>query len=163
MAEACRAGGTDGDLIAALIEGQEDAYLYPVDNAPVSSNFGPRWGRFHYGIDFDAEYGADVHAARDGVVAFVGRRGGYGRLVEIRHADGDTTRYAHLSAFGNGLEEGDRVQAGETIGYVGASGRVTGTNLHFEIREAGEAVDPLPHLADTLSPCREVWVSARPE
>lgn len=164
LANACGAAGVaDGDLIAALITAEDAAYAYPVQSAPVSSPFGPRWGRMHSGVDFDADYGAEVYAARGGVVSFLGRRGGYGRMVEISHADGATTRYAHLSAFGAGLAEGDRVGVGQMIGNVGASGRAFGAHLHFEIRVAGEAIDPLPRLTDSPTPCREVYVSARPE
>ncbi len=158
----CRPGTANGDAIAQLIASEADVLLTPVSDAPVSSPFGPRWGRFHAGVDFDADYGAPVMAAQRGTVVFAGRRGGYGRLVEIRHVNGDVTRYAHLSQFTDDLEEGLKVDAGEQIGNVGASGRVTGAHLHFELHIEDEAVDPVEHLGRPLI-CRETWVSARPE
>ena len=167
LAAACRSVAADGDQIAMLITAQGiavqgDVLLSPVSDAPVSSHFGPRWGRFHAGVDFDADYGAPVVAAQRGTVMFAGRRSGYGRLVEIRHANGDLTRYAHLSQFTDDLEEGLQVEAGEQIGNVGASGRVTGAHLHFELHINDEAVDPVEYLGRPLG-CREIWVSARPE
>ena len=162
VSAACAPGAAGGDVIAELIASEADVLLTPVTDAPVSSPFGPRWGRFHAGVDFDADYGAPVVAAQRGTVVFAGRRGGYGRLVEIRHVNGDVTRYAHLSQFTDDLEEGLKVDAGEQIGNVGASGRVTGAHLHFELHIEDEAVDPVEHLGRPLL-CRETWVSARPE
>ncbi len=162
VSTACEPGTANGDVIAQLIATEADVLMMPVNDAPVSSHFGPRWGRFHAGVDFDADYGAPVVAAQRGTVVFAGRRGGYGRLVEIRHVNGDVTRYAHLSQFTDDLEEGLKVDAGEQIGNVGASGRVTGAHLHFELHINDEAVDPVEHIGRPLV-CRETWVSARPE
>ena len=121
----------------------------PVVGARISSVFGrrkhPIYGtvRMHTGVDYAAARGTPVFASAPGTVSFVGRRGGYGRVVEIRH-DADTmTRYAHLSGPVQGLETGDRVEAGDRIGAVGATGLATGPNLHYEVRYAGRAVDPL--------------------
>jgi len=119
----------------------------PVDPMPISSGYGQRWGRLHEGLDFDGEYGDPIYAASDGVVVFVGRRNGYGRTVEILHVAGIETRYAHMSAFADTLQEGQEIAAGTPIGYIGTSGRVTGAHLHFEVLIDGLPQDPLRHLA----------------
>jgi murein DD-endopeptidase MepM/ murein hydrolase activator NlpD len=113
----------------------------------VTSEFGWRSdpitgaARFHRGIDIAAAYGREVPAAADGTVAFAGTQGGYGNLVVVRHANGAETRYAHLSQLD--VREGDEVRAGDVVGRVGQTGRATGPHLHFELREAGQPVDPL--------------------
>ncbi|HXV57676.1 MAG TPA: peptidoglycan-binding protein [Gaiellaceae bacterium] len=113
--------------------------------APAGDRFGPRGSRFHAGVDFTAGAGARVRAARGGTVAFAGRRrGGFGRLVVVRHGRGVRTLYAHLSRFG--VREGRRVRAGTTLGRVGSSGFATGPHLHFELRLRGAAANPLPAL-----------------
>lgn len=122
---------------AALIAFQE-----PVPGHAVVSPFGLRqlpWegaGRLHEGVDISADAGVPVRVAADGVVIEVGQRGGYGRLVVVRHAEGLTTYYAHLGAFGDGVRPGLAVKAGETVGRVGNTGISTGPHLHFEIRDA---------------------------
>jgi murein DD-endopeptidase MepM/ murein hydrolase activator NlpD len=110
---------------------------------PVTSLFGPRWGRMHEGIDFGAPYGAPIYAAGDGVVVFAGPMAGYGRLLEIRHADGTVTAYAHMSRF---AVRGGRVRAGQVVAYVGSAGQSTGAHLHFEVRAGGRPVNPLTWL-----------------
>ena len=97
----------------------------------------------HTGVDYAAPRGAPVSATAPGRVAFVGRRGGYGRVVELSHGPGTMTRYAHLSAVPDGLSVGDRVGAGDLIGRVGATGTATGPNLHYEVRVDGQPIDPL--------------------
>ena len=121
----------------------------PVEGARLSSVFGrrrhPVYGdtRMHTGVDYAAPRGAPVSATAPGRVAFVGRRGGYGRVVELSHGPGTMTRYAHLSAVPDGLSVGDRVGAGDLIGRVGATGTATGPNLHYEVRVDGQPIDPL--------------------
>lgn len=121
----------------------------PVPGARLSSVFGQRkhpvYGnmRMHTGVDFAAPQGTPVKATGPGRVAFIGRRGGYGRVVEISHGSGTMTRYAHLSGVTEGLERGRRVDAGDQIGQVGATGTATGPNLHYEVRVEGRAVDPM--------------------
>jgi murein DD-endopeptidase MepM/ murein hydrolase activator NlpD len=100
-----------------------------------------RW-RKHEGIDYAAEPGAPVMAVAEGVVLRAGNAGGYGKLVEIRHANGVVTRYGHLSRFGSGIRPGTRVAQGQVIGYVGATGLATGPHLHYEFRVRGVATDP---------------------
>lgn len=101
----------------------------------------------HPGIDLAAPYGSPVRAALTGTVAFAGWYYGYGRMVDIRHGDGILTRYAHLSAFSPGLQEGADVATGEIIGAIGTSGHAHGAHLHFEVRLAGQVVDPAPFVS----------------
>ena len=114
---------------------------------PLSASFGVRHDpidgrqRFHRGIDVPAMRGAPVMAAADGVVQWAGPSGGYGLMVEIDHADGGRTRYAHLSRLN--VKTGDKVTAASVIGHVGSTGRSTGPHLHFEYWLGGRAVDPM--------------------
>jgi len=113
--------------------------------APVGDVFGPRGNRFHAGVDFPAPKGNPVAAARGGRVVFAGPSGsGWGKLVEIDHGSGITTRYAHLSRIDVRL--GARVAGGSTVGLVGATGEATGPHLHFEVLVRGANVDPLAAL-----------------
>jgi murein DD-endopeptidase MepM/ murein hydrolase activator NlpD len=121
----------------------------PLQFRRVSSGFGVRYHpllhiwRNHEGVDFAAPYGAPVRATADGIVMVVGRGDpGYGNLIELRHASGIRTRYGHLSAFARGLRVGDRVQQGETIGYVGSTGLSTGPHLHYEFLVNGRPANP---------------------
>jgi len=121
----------------------------PVEFRRISSPFSAgrfhpilhRW-RKHEGIDYAAQPGTPVMVVGDGVVLRVGTFGGYGKLVEVRHADGVVTRYGHLSRFATGLRPGSRVSQGQCIGYVGATGLATGPHLHYEFRVNGVATDP---------------------
>lgn len=99
---------------------------------------------FHTGIDIAAPYGEPIAAADDGVVFFVGWKGGYGNTVIVSHSNGLATLYAHASTLL--VEPGQTVKKGETIARVGASGYVTGPHLHFEIRVEGEPQNPLGWL-----------------
>lgn len=116
----------------------------------VSSGFGYRRDPFtggaamHSGLDFRGPIGAPIYAAADGVVSFVGRKAGYGNVVEIDHGNGLMTRYAHMSRFA--ARVGTRIEAGSVIGAIGNTGRSTGPHLHFEVRLNGRAVDPRPFL-----------------
>jgi len=120
--------------------------LLPLEQPVLSSAFGVRKNRMHKGVDFSAPVGSEVRAVATGVVTFAGRMSGYGRLVEIVHADGTATRYAHLASFGGSVAVGAAVIAGTVIGTVGTSGRTTGPNLHFEVLVANRAIDPLERL-----------------
>ena len=86
-----------------------------------------------------------IHAAAAGAVSYVGQRSGYGNVVEITHAGGMMTRYAHMSRFA--ARPGQQVAAGDRIGAIGSTGRSTGPHLHFEVRINGQAVDPRPFMA----------------
>lgn len=121
---------------AALIVFEE-----PVPGHAVVSPFGLRqlpWegnGRLHEGVDISADAGVAVRVAADGVVVASGEKGGYGRYVAVRHAEGLTSFYAHLGRIGAGVKLGLAVGAGTEIGRVGSTGTSTGPHLHFEIRD----------------------------
>ncbi|BDG61786.1 peptidoglycan DD-metalloendopeptidase family protein [Caldinitratiruptor microaerophilus] len=117
-------------------------FVWPA-SGPISSPYGPRWGRFHSGIDIAANAGDPILAARAGVVDLAGWVGGYGNTVILRHADGSRTLYAHSSRVL--VRPGDRVRQGQVIARVGSTGRSTGPHLHFELI-AGRPVDPMRYL-----------------
>ncbi|MEP2841536.1 M23 family metallopeptidase [Roseibium sp.] len=122
----------------------------PVRNAKISSGYGPRMDPFlrrlamHTGIDFKASYGARVFATAPGTVIKAGWKGGYGKMIEIRHANGFVTRYAHLSKMR--VHDGDHVVAGDVIGNVGSTGRSTGPHLHYEVRRHDKPSDPYAYM-----------------
>lgn len=128
--------------------------LWPVDGH-ITGSFGERIdpfngeGAFHTGIDIATNYGSPVIAPADGVVVFAGMESGYGRMVVINHTQGVTTRFAHLSAFT--VVSGEQVHRGETIAYVGDSGRSTGPHLHYEVRINDTPVNPYKYLRQTFS------------
>lgn len=99
--------------------------------------------RPHKGVDMAAPMGTPVHAAANGTVKYAGWMHGYGRLVELKNFSGYSSRYAHMHRLAKGLQVGDHVHKGETIGYVGQSGEATGPHLHFEIRRHGVPHNPL--------------------
>lgn len=99
--------------------------------------------RAHRGVDYGAPVGAPVVAVASGRVVSVSTDAANGRMVRLRHASGYETSYLHLSAFAPGLRRGDRVQQGEVIGRVGASGLATGPHLHYGLRKNGAYVDPV--------------------
>jgi len=119
-------------------------YLSPVLWVPgrrlISSGFGmrrhpvTRVRRFHSGVDIPRAEGSSVRATREGTVVFAGWKGGYGWLIVLRHSDGYTTYYGHLSKIGASV--GQRVRKGQHIGNVGHTGVTTGPHLHFEVRDA---------------------------
>ena len=119
-------------------------YLWPTKGV-FTSGFGWRWGRMHKGIDIANNTGTPIFASRDGVVSFAGWSGAYGYLVEMSHADGDSTRYAHNSRIL--VRKGQIIPQGSRISLMGSTGRSTGPHLHFEIRRAGgAALNPLSKL-----------------
>ena len=106
----------------------------------VTSEFGPRWGRFHNGIDIDLEKGDHVYATFEGRVRFARYYGGYGNVIIIRHYNGLETTYAHLSKIL--VKPNDMVKPGDLIGLGGNTGRSTGSHLHFEVRYKGHPINP---------------------
>jgi murein DD-endopeptidase MepM/ murein hydrolase activator NlpD len=98
--------------------------------------------RAHRGVDYAAPHGTPVRAAGAGRVQYRGVKGGFGNVVEIAHSGKVVTRYGHLSRFATGLSNGERVDQGQIIGYVGSTGLATGPHLHFEYIEHGVFVDP---------------------
>jgi murein DD-endopeptidase MepM/ murein hydrolase activator NlpD len=116
---------------------------WPV-SGPVTSGFGPRWGRMHEGIDIAVPEGTPVRAAAAGTVIYAGWLGGYGNLVVVDHGGGLSTAYAHNSSFAASV--GQSVAAGEVVAYSGNTGNSSGPHVHFEVRVGGSAVDPLAYL-----------------
>lgn len=114
----------------------------------LSSRFGPRGRRYHFGIDIPAPKGTPIKAAADGLVLVSANNmkgySGYGRIVIIEHGNGIRTLYAHNSK--NIAKSGACIRAGEIIAEVGSTGRSTGNHLHFEVRQNGKAVNPLNYL-----------------
>ena len=128
--------------------------LWPVEG-PVTGSFGERIdpfngeGAFHAGIDIGAVFGQPVIAPADGVVEFADFMGGYGRAIIVDHSHGITTRYGHLKSFA--CYPGQHVHRGDTIGYVGDSGRSTGPHLHYEVRINDVPVNPHKYLRITYA------------
>jgi len=125
----------------------------PVKNARISSRFTKRrfhpilkrW-KAHLGIDYAARRGTPIVAASNGKIIYAARMGAYGNLIKIRHKDGYETRYAHMKSFRRGMKRGKRIKKGQTIGYVGTTGRSTGPHLHFELRKNGRAINPAKRI-----------------
>lgn len=133
------------------IAAQKAPFANPVKAAfRFTSKFGPRRDpktggrRMHKGVDFAAANGTPLYATADGVVTHAGWSSGYGRLVKIQHEFGIETRYAHMSKLR--AKVGQRVSRGDRIGDMGASGRVTGVHLHYEVRVGGKAVNPMIYI-----------------
>ena len=121
----------------------------PVPNGLFRSPFGPRkhpvlgYVRMHTGVDWSAPRGSPIIAVGDGIVTKAGIARGYGNQIEIRHANGYVTSYAHQSGFASGIKTGAKVHQGQVIGYVGSSGLATGPHCHFEVIVNGTKVDPM--------------------
>jgi murein DD-endopeptidase MepM/ murein hydrolase activator NlpD len=122
----------------------------PVDNGYISSGFGgrihPISGKYkgHEGVDIPGKKGTPVNSVAAGIVIKSGRSGGYGNMVEIRHPDGYTTRYAHNQK--NLVKEGDLVEKGQKIALLGSTGRSTGPHVHFEVRKDDKPVNPVAFI-----------------
>ena len=122
----------------------------PAASMMLSSGFGYRsdpftgGGAMHAGLDFKGPVGTPILAAAEGKVVLAGFHGGYGNMIEIRHANGLVTRYAHLS--GLNVRSGQMVERGVQIGRMGSTGRSTGSHLHFEVRQNGQAINPRKFL-----------------
>lgn len=125
----------------------------PVDKVSLSSNFGGRADpftgghRMHQGIDIPGALGTPIYATADGVVRRAEWANGYGNLIEINHGNGLETRYGHMSKLI--AQPNERVRRGQLIGLMGSTGRSTGSHLHYEVRIAGNAVNPMPYLEGT--------------
>jgi murein DD-endopeptidase MepM/ murein hydrolase activator NlpD len=125
-------------------------FLLVTNAARMTSDFGMRndpmhgGSDVHAGIDLAAPYGTQILAAQDGVVRFAGLAGGYGYMLEIEHADGTRSRYAHCSRLL--VDVGHRVTRADVVAKVGSTGRSTGDHLHFEVRRGGLPIDPVAAL-----------------
>ena len=121
----------------------------PIAEGEITSPFGMRfhpilgYARMHTGVDWGAPIGTPIFAAGNGVVIKAGWESGYGRRVEIQHANGYVTTYNHMSGFGRSVAEGVRVTQGQVIGYLGQTGLATGPHLHYEVIINGNFVDPM--------------------
>lgn len=135
----------------------------PVDFRRISSRFGRRHHpilnrmRLHKGVDYAAPRGTPIKAAGDGRVIFRGRKGGYGRTVIIQHGGHYSTLYAHMSRYRRGVYAGKRVRQGQIIGYVGHSGRATGSHLHYEFRVNGRHRNPLTVRLPNAAPINKKY------
>jgi murein DD-endopeptidase MepM/ murein hydrolase activator NlpD len=125
--------------------------IQPIANFTFTSAFGVRSDPFrgsaamHAGVDLASPTGTPIYATADGIVDRAEWSGGYGNMVEIDHGKGIATRYGHMSRIA--AHAGERVKRGDLIGYVGSTGRSTGSHLHYEVRIDGHAVNPIPFLA----------------
>ncbi|EAQ01455.1 peptidase, M23/M37 family protein [Pseudooceanicola batsensis HTCC2597] len=133
------------------IAAEKAPFAVPVKSSyRFTSGFGyrrdPKNGgrRMHSGVDFAGPVGTPLYSAGDGVVTHAGWQSGYGRIVKIQHQFGIETRYAHMSRIR--VKVGQRVSRGDRIGDMGASGRVTGPHLHYEVRVGGKAVNPMIYI-----------------
>jgi murein DD-endopeptidase MepM/ murein hydrolase activator NlpD len=147
--DAAASGAPAPAVEPALADGEHRPLALPVIGRP-SSSYGVRVHpvtgetKLHAGLDLAAATGTPVEAAAAGTVTRAEAAGTYGNLVVVRHPDGLETRYAHLSEIA--VEVGQQVRAGERLGAVGATGRVTGAHLHFEVRQDGHPHDPTTYL-----------------
>ena len=121
----------------------------PVSATRISSPFGSRfhpilgYTKMHTGVDFAAPIGTPIYCAGNGTVIAAGWDSGYGRRVEVQHANGYITTYNHMSGFARGVTPGARIRQGAAVGFVGSTGSSTGAHLHYEILVNGHFVDPM--------------------
>lgn len=125
--------------------------INPVDVMKFSSGYGYRSAptrgasRNHKGLDIPGPVGTPIYATADGMIGRAQWVSGYGKFVEINHGNAVQTRYGHLSAMN--VVPGQRIRKGDVLGYMGSTGRSTGSHLHYEVRIAGEAINPTAFLA----------------
>jgi len=121
----------------------------PLNGGNFRSGFGMRrhpihkYTKMHTGVDWAASRGTPIMAAGNGTIEKAGWSSGYGRRIELRHTNGYTTTYNHMSGFASGIQEGVRVTQGQIIGYVGSTGLSTGPHLHYEVLVNGRYMDPM--------------------
>ena len=126
-------------------QGASGSFMVPTQGR-LSSPFGPRWGRFHRGIDLACPVGTPVVAADGGTITRARTNAGsYGNYIDVDHGNGYTTRYAHLSQIE--VQVGQKVVKGQEIAKSGNTGRSTGPHLHFEVCNGGKLEDPLGHIS----------------
>jgi len=147
-------GLTRNSTTADWIRANAAPNLWPVEGQ-ITGSFGERIdpfngeGAFHSGVDISASVGSAVIAPADGTVTFADFLGGYGRAVIVDHGHGISTRYGHLASFA--VAPGQYIHRGDTIGYVGLSGRSTGPHLHYEVRINDTPVNPYKYLRLTMA------------
>lgn len=120
-------------------------FMCPTRNYTITSPFGPRWGRFHSGVDMAGPMGTPIFAADGGTVVRAGYFGGYGNCIDIDHGNGVVTRYGHNSALY--VSAGEKVYKGQEIAAMGSTGNSTGPHLHFEIIINGSPIDPMSRVS----------------
>jgi murein DD-endopeptidase MepM/ murein hydrolase activator NlpD len=139
--------GDNSQWFEASGVGQSSGAMGRPSNGRITSTFGMRrhpilgYMRMHSGLDFGAAYGSPIFAVTDGVVAYAGRKGGYGNFVQLNHGGGLATGYGHMSRIA--ARAGSRVRRGQIIGYVGSTGLSTGPHLHYELYRGGHPVNPM--------------------
>lgn len=127
-----------------------DVFLHPLPGARLTSHYGTRIDpihrkrSFHGGIDLAAPIGTAVKSTQEGTVIYSGKKGGYGKLVIVKHNHGYFSYYGHLSRID--VKKGQKVQKGTELGAVGKTGRVTGPHLHFELRKKTSRLNPLEYF-----------------
>jgi len=138
----------------------------PLDFAYISSHFNPNRMhpilhkiKAHNGVDYAAKRNTPVKASGDGIISFVGFKGGYGRTIEIKHGGNIKTLYAHLEKYNSISKVGNKVRQGEIIGYVGDSGRATGPHLHFEFWQGKTRTDPVKVKLPSAKPINETQLN----
>lgn len=138
---------------------------HPVDVVRITSKFNPNrlhpvlhQIRAHRGVDYGSPHGSPIYATADGKVIHSGAKGAYGKTVILKHGEKFSTLYAHMSKVSNKSKVGSRVKQGDVIGYVGKTGRVTGTHLHYEFRVYGEQIDPLEVKLPAAQPLAEKYL-----
>ena len=125
--------------------------VMPVEGTRLTSDFGMRWHpvlggrRAHKGVDLAGPVGTPVHATADGIVGRADWFSGYGLYIQLENGGALETRYGHMSRLN--VEAGQMVHKGDIIGYIGSTGRTTGPHLHYEVRVAGFAVNPIPYMS----------------
>jgi murein DD-endopeptidase MepM/ murein hydrolase activator NlpD len=142
----------------------EYAFESPMPGFRINSRFGFRklpgeHGRMHEGVDYAAPAGAPIKCASEGKVLRAGLSPSYGNFVEVDHGDGFTTFYAHMSR--RAATAGETVKAGAVLGFVGATGHVTGPHLHFEVRKNEQQFDPMRVLGRTFASLDQIPFTGR--
>jgi murein DD-endopeptidase MepM/ murein hydrolase activator NlpD len=140
-----------GDYYSSDGYSKRKAFLRtPVAFSRISSRFSKsrkhpvlKRTRAHKGVDYAAPRGTPIKSSGDGKVSFIGRKGGYGKVIQIQHGSKYKTVYGHMSSFNKKLKRGSRVKQGQVIGYVGSTGVATGPHLHYEFRVNGVHRNPL--------------------
>ncbi len=139
----------------------------PISGARITSRFTHSrlhpvrkvW-RPHYGVDYAAPVGTPVRATADGSISYAGRDGANGRMVRIRHKNGYETLYLHMRRYGKGIKQGMKVASGQIIGYVGASGEVTGPHLDYRIKHRGRYINPLAYRFRPVEPLKKEYLES---
>jgi murein DD-endopeptidase MepM/ murein hydrolase activator NlpD len=149
-----------GEKGKSLGHGKELDVIWPIQGK-INSYFGPRGKKFHAGIDIASPSYQEVKAAKDGEVILArNSRTGYGNVVVLRHDQGLTTIYGHMNVII--AQEGEAVRQGQAIGGVGSTGRSTGPHLHFELRQNGRPLDPMPYMPMTIEQLLENATGKKP-